>query len=134
MDKIHKVLLVDDDNITNFINIRLIRKMGIAEEVVSSQNGAEALDYIKNKASGTQSCPELIFLDINMPVMNGFEFLEAFNSADSCTKKPVVVILTTSSNENDMLRLKQSALVSGFLNKPLTEAKMQEVYKTHFAA
>jgi CheY-like chemotaxis protein len=129
MAKIDTVLLVDDDNITNFINARLIRKLNIANQVQVSVNGQEALRYL----SGMQKrCPDLIFLDINMPVMNGFEFLQSYSQKSFCSSRPVIIILTTSSDHTDLEHLKKYSDVVGFLNKPLTEEKISSVIKSHF--
>jgi CheY-like chemotaxis protein len=127
MRKIKTVLLIDDDSINNFINERLIKKCQISEEVVVMLNGNEAILYLKEKLKIKESCPELILLDINMPVMDGFEFLAAFKNLDFANKSEVnIVMLTTSSNPHDMEKLNNSA-ISGYLNKPLTEAMLTGV-------
>lgn len=133
MEKLHKILLVDDDTITNFMNERLLKKLNISEEVKVSINGLEALNYIKDESS-SKECPELIFLDINMPVMNGIEFLESFKDCNCCERKPVVVILTTSSDPGDLDKISNFPFVGGFLNKPLTEQKIQDICSKHFVA
>lgn len=127
MSKINSILLVDDDQINNFINKRIIGKLNIADNVSIASNGEEALDYIQKYCKKSGSCPELIFLDINMPVMNGFEFLNEFKNIDLNNKNQVkIIVLTTSSNPGDMQKLKQYS-IKGFLNKPLTEKKILEI-------
>jgi CheY-like chemotaxis protein len=130
MDKID-VLLIDDDNISNFINARLINRLSIACKVQVKLNGQEALSYINE---GDEKFPDLIFLDINMPVMNGFEFLQSFRQGRNTNRKAVIIILTTSSDGNDLEELRKYPEVCGFLNKPLTEDKITSVLRTHFAA
>ena len=123
MDKYKKILLVDDDETSNFLNELLIKGMDIVEEVSIASNGQEALSYLENERG---SFPQLIFLDLNMPVMDGFEFLEAFEKAHT-TKVPVF-ILTSSNNFKDYERAKQFD-VAGYLIKPLTEEKIKGVLK-----
>lgn len=131
MKKINCVLLVDDDTINNFINERLLRKANITEEVKVALNGKEALDYLSSR-SEDKGVPELILLDINMPVMDGFEFLDAFEKLDLKNKDNVVIVmLTTSTNPNDTQRLIKSG-VAGYINKPLTEQKLLDILQRHF--
>jgi CheY-like chemotaxis protein len=126
MHKINSILLVDDDQINNFINKRIIRKLDIANHVDIALNGEEALEHIQKICEETGNCPELIFLDINMPVMNGFEFLNEFKNLSLQNKKEVkIIVLTTSTNPGDMQKLKEHS-IKGFLNKPLTEKKIIE--------
>lgn len=128
--KLKRILLVDDDNINNFINQRLIKKLNIAEEVSVAVNGEEAIKTIMN--ANNEHWPELILLDINMPVMNGFEFLEEYKKLDIPNKDNVVIVmLTTSTNQNDMARSKDIP-IRGFLNKPLTEDKLEKIMKDYF--
>jgi CheY-like chemotaxis protein len=133
MKKLNCVLLVDDDSINNFINERLIRKTNITEEVKIVLNGREAIDFLTQSSADGKPSPELILLDINMPVMDGFEFLEAFKKMELKDKSSVIIVmLTTSTNPNDTQRLNNSG-VSGYLNKPLTEVKLNEVITKHFS-
>src|SRR4051812_6490290 len=127
MKKIEKIQLIDDDKITNFINYRLLSILDISTEIKTSANGLDALYQMNNESS----CPELIFLDINMPVMDGFEFLSSFNSCSCSMHKPVIVVLTTSSNYEDMNRMRENPLVSCIMNKPLTEQKIRVVLEKY---
>jgi CheY-like chemotaxis protein len=127
MTKINSILLVDDDQINNFINKRIINKLYIADDVKTALNGEEALNFIQEKCNETGHCPELIFLDINMPVMNGFEFLNEFKNLPISNKEDVkIIVLTTSTNPGDMQKLKDYS-IKGFLNKPLTEKKILDI-------
>ncbi len=130
MKKINCVLLVDDDNINNFINERLLKKLNITHNVKVAMNGEEALDFLKSNAENL--FPELILLDINMPVMDGFEFLQEYKKADFDGKQPpYIIMLTTSTNPNDVDKVKKSD-VAGYINKPLTEPKIMEIVQKHF--
>ncbi len=127
MKKIDKILLVDNDSVNNFLNARLLKKLEIANEINVALNGKEAINHL-NKSD---SCPELILLDINMPVMDGFEFLNSYKTHTS--SDPVIVVLTTSSNENDIRKLENHPSVMGYLNKPLTAEKINLVMEKHFS-
>ncbi|WMJ74484.1 response regulator [Cytophagaceae bacterium ABcell3] len=122
------VLLVDDDSINNYINERLLKKMNICENIKVLLNGEEAIKHIEQEIAQDNSyTPDLILLDINMPVMDGFEFMEAFKKLDLEKKEKVVIImLTTSTNPGDMDRVKHS-IASDFINKPLTEDKISGI-------
>ena len=74
--KLNSILLIDDDIATNFIHTRLIKKTLVVDTIITKLNGEEAMEYLTTKKDGEYPQPELIFLDINMPVMNGWEFIE----------------------------------------------------------
>lgn len=134
MRKLNHILLVDDDTINNFINEKLLKKLDCSHKISVSINGEEAIQFLKRIcAEDYTKCPELILLDINMPVMDGFEFLEQYKKLDFPNKQSVIIVmLTTSTNPNDTERLNQSG-VAGYINKPLTEAKLKEVMEKYFA-
>jgi CheY-like chemotaxis protein len=132
MQKINSVLLVDDDNINNFINERLIKKLAMTQHVNIAVNGEEALDFLRKKNSVQEAMPDLILLDINMPVMDGFEFLKEYEKLEIADKEKVVItMLTTSTNPGDMDKFSK-AKVASYINKPLTEPKLIEIMKKHF--
>ena len=131
MDKLTTTLLVDDDETTNFVNQMLLEDMGVTEDVLVANNGQEALELVRQRCQ-EGLCPELILLDINMPVMNGFEFLEEYEQLSFPNKQSVVVVmLTTSLNPQDMDRLRDLPN-EGFLNKPLNEKMVKELLREHF--
>ncbi|MBX9853506.1 MAG: response regulator [Cytophagaceae bacterium] len=121
------VLLVDDDGVTNFINHRLIKKLNLTDCIQSAINGNEALRYIKDFISkNDQNCPELILLDINMPVLDGFEFLDEFQKLNINNRDRVkIIMLTTSTHQKDVLKIAKDTKI-GYINKPLTEEKLKE--------
>jgi CheY-like chemotaxis protein len=131
MNKIALVLLVDDDYTTNFVNQLLLEHMQVAEKVLLAQNGKEGLEMIRQVCEESL-CPTLILLDINMPVMNGFEFLEAYQKLEFAHKQSVVIVmLTTSLNPRDIKQMDELP-IQGYLNKPLTEAMVHELLQKHF--
>lgn len=114
------ILLVDDDNIFNFLNTKLLEASGIASEIHTAGNGQEALDLLNNYFTGTTSLPDVILLDLNMPVMDGFGFLEAFKKLNLPRKERVSIIIVTSSEDpKDMARAKQLGITS-YLTKPVS--------------
>lgn len=132
MKKLKCAMLIDDDSINNFINERLLKKLQVSEQVKVVLNGEEALKYIKQQNANAQPCPELILLDINMPVMDGFEFLNEYQKLNFPDKKSIIIVmLTTSTNPNDTERLNNSG-ASGYVNKPLTEPKLLDIMKQFF--
>lgn len=127
--KINCTLLVDDDMISNFISEKYLQKMGVSEEVKIVTNGEMALKYIE-ECGENSLCPELIFLDINMPVMNAFHFLDIYKNKyrDAPGK---IIILSTSSHPNDIDKLYQFG-ITDYINKPLSTAKIAEIMEKHF--
>lgn len=128
--KLKKILLVDDDDTSNLLTTMVISDMNITEGVDVASNGEEALNYmIENchniESGGQKKCPGLILLDINMPIMDGFEFLEAYKSRLDIDGKIPVVMLSSSSNTKDFDRAKTFD-VKGYIVKPLNEEKLQE--------
>jgi CheY-like chemotaxis protein len=132
MNTLSAILLVDDDSTTNFLNQLLLEDLQASQEVLLASNGWEALQLIQQL--GVQDkCPQLILLDINMPEMDGFEFLEAYQALEFKQKQSVViVVLTTSMNNKDIERM-QHLPIKAYLNKPLTEEKVKDLMQQHFA-
>jgi CheY-like chemotaxis protein len=126
------ILLVDDDETTNFIHRCLLEDLGVTGRILVTYNGREALETIQQEKVKDNYCPMLILLDLNMPVMNGFEFLEAYQQSEEAIKRAVaVVVLTTSLNPKDIDKVKDKG-VAEFLNKPLAQNKLKEVLEKYF--
>lgn len=131
--KLKNILLVDDDEATNYIHKRVIMQMNCAENVVVKDSGIDALQYLKTETEGKYPQPDLIFLDVNMPAMDGWEFLEEYNNlTEDQLAKSIIVMLTTSLNPDDRDKANTIPLISGFLSKPLTEEKMEQVQQNFF--
>ena len=127
MNRFNSCLLIDDDTITNFLSKKLIEKYNIANGIYTVQNGEEALKFIVNYDPDFNSCPELIFLDINMPVMDGFQFLDIYKDLTFLNKEKVVLIMLTNSNKQEDIDKCMSYAVSHVLQKPLTEEKFTQL-------
>ena len=131
MKKLNSILLVEDDEAINYISQMVIKKLDCANHVQVAWNGADALEYIKQCGEHACQPPELILLDINMPGLNGWEFLEEYCKLND-NKKVVVVMLTTSLNPDDKKRADSNPVIAGFKNKPLTPAVMEEILSQYF--
>jgi CheY-like chemotaxis protein len=133
MKKLNKVLLIDDDPATNFIHRRVIDKYGFAEMIVEKLNGKEAIDYLTTEENSCYPQPELIFLDVNMPLMDGWEFIDAYeNLPETQQAGPVIVMLTTSLNPADKERAESSQIIRGFQNKLLTVDALDSILAEHY--
>ncbi|SRR5258706_3682115 len=131
--KLDCIMLIDDNNDDNFYHERVIRKNNSANTVISIESGVEALEYLKNRKDHPDAHPDLIFLDINMPGMNGWEFIEEYKKLDDELRcKAVVVMLTTSDNPDDKDKAKNLGILGDFKTKPLTKEMLHEVIVKYF--
>ena len=134
MKKIACILLVDDDSTTNFLNELLLQDLDVADQVLIAENGVEALRILARLAMTHPGASVLVLLDVNMPVMNGFEFLEAYQQVPVPPARAVVIVmLTTSLHPRDMERLRQWP-VTGLVSKPLSKKKVDAILQEHFPA
>ncbi|MFH6982492.1 response regulator [Marinoscillum sp. 108] len=131
--KIDCILLVDDDEDCNFFHERLIKKMECADRVEASLTGNDALDFLRSSVNGQHPRPNLILLDINMPGMDGWGFLEEYNKLSEDQKAQIVVVmLTTSLNPDDRVKAESDPNVGAFANKYLDEESLLEILKANF--
>ncbi|MEO0944731.1 MAG: response regulator [Pseudomonadota bacterium] len=125
MSKINRAILIDDEKFDQMAYRRLMNGMPEIGEIVSFHYADDALDHLKEN---TQTDGDVIFLDINMPRMNGFEFLEAANREfGEGFNASVIVMLTTSLNPSDVSRASEYGSVKAFINKPLTRTHIRDV-------
>ncbi len=129
MQKLASVLLVDDDPTTNFLHEQLLLSLGVTEKCLVAENGAEALTLLADTQANDAACPDLVLLDVHMPVMGGIDFLEAYVQPPQ--RPPVVIILTTSLHARDQARM-PGLPVADWINKPLTRAKVNDILQQHF--
>jgi CheY-like chemotaxis protein len=118
-----KILLVDDDEASIYITQRILNKAEIEAEVLLAKHGQEALEIVKEVCQQEQ-CPELILLDINMPVMDGFEFLEELQKSTDLSSAPIkIVLLSSSTHELDLAKAKKYPVID-YIEKPLSPEKL----------
>lgn len=128
MKKLQSILVVDDDFASNYLTRAILEDMDIAENVHTATNGEEALKFIKQQCQDIQQfCPELILLDVNMPVMNGFEFMEQFNNMKGLKNTNTTVVMLTSSNSERDTQKAIEYKVACYLEKPLNEDSLRSV-------
>ena len=120
------ILLIDDDKDDNFLHTRTIKKSDITKEVASFLDAEDALAYLKSAESKK---PDLIFLDINMPKMNGWDFLNEYTKLPDDKKGSIVVMLTTSVNPDDKHKALSFQNVVSYTNKPLTQMELLDLIK-----
>ncbi len=133
--KLERIVLIDDDESTNFLHERLIIRKACTQDIAIFQSAEKALDYLHVKQPVEADSPVLIFLDINMPRMDGWDFLERYRSSkDIARPNHVVIMLTTSLNPDDRTRAGTYKEVAGFYSKPLTPEILDEVLHEHFGA
>ena len=130
MKKFNSILLIDDDKASNYLAKVIISDIGITAPLEVSTNGKEALDYLEACcANGEDGFPDLILLDINMPVMDGFEFLEKSQYLPCMQKhRPLIIILTSSQYHSDIERAR-SYQINHYISKPLTEEQLREIFE-----
>lgn len=132
MQNLATVLLVDDDVTTNFLNQRLLTKLAMVEQVLVARNGAEALTRLTHLWETTPDQRVLVLLDVNMPVMDGLEFLDAYQQLPpDQQQRAVIVTLTTSLHAHDLGRLAELPVME-LVSKPLTREKLTILLQRHF--
>lgn len=126
-----QILCIDDDPITLMLCKKVITKASFSNEIITSQNGEEALHYFNTiKSNNTEDKPnqhpQLIFLDLNMPVMGGWEFLDHFSTTDySEFNTTKVIVLSSTIDPEDLEKAKTYPMVIDFLSKPITIAMLE---------
>ena len=122
------VMLVDDNDTDNFISKRIIEITKFASRVEVKSSGKGALDYLKENQSKPEDLPNIIFLDINMPIVDGFVFLYEFEKFNEVVRnKCKVIILSSSDNKRDIDKIVNNNHVIKFITKPLTEVALDEI-------
>jgi CheY-like chemotaxis protein len=128
------VLLIDDDDICNLISSKTLQRMGFADEIHVAMNGEQGISLLEDHFQNSTAMPDVILLDLEMPVMNGFEFLEAFRKLPIPNKESIkIIIVTSSSDPNDMRKAKTMG-ISHYLTKPISEEKLMTILQEHSLA
>jgi CheY-like chemotaxis protein len=125
---INLVMLVDDNDTDNFISRRIIEITKFAKNVEVKNSGKSALEYLEREQDNPSKLPDIIFLDINMPIVDGFVFLFEFEMfPDELKNKCKVVILSSSDNKRDIEKIVDNEHVIKFITKPLTDQALSEI-------
>ena len=111
-----EILIIDDSPAFNHLTKLTIERAGVDCSITELSNGQRALTYL---AQATR-CPDVILLDINMPVMDGFDFLDEYSRANKCTGSTLIYMLTSSSQDIDRIKVKAFGIVKGYFEKPLS--------------
>ena len=128
MKNIEILALVDDDNTFVFITKKIIEKTNRVKEVKVFNNGLDALNYLKDNLNTAYMLPEVIFLDLSMPIMDGWQFLDEFLTIKSeNTKRITIYICSSSISPHDISRAKGISAVTDFIIKPVTKDKFTDI-------
>lgn len=118
-----EILIVDDSPAFNHLTKITIQKSDADCHIVDMSNGQRALQYLEE----SNACPDVILLDINMPVMDGFDFLEEFIRLGKCNDKTEIYMLTSSSQDVDKVKAKSFNIVKDYFEKPLTGENLEKI-------
>jgi CheY-like chemotaxis protein len=133
--KLKCVLLIDDDEINNFLHENILRSVGIAETIETAETVQDALELLRPHDDKDCEKPDLIFLDLNMPGLTGWDFIDEYKKLKTaCNLTSVIVVLTTSVNPDDGTRASRIGEVAEFRNKPLTDKMVDEIVQKYFVA
>lgn len=130
---LRRVLLIDDDEVNNFVCESIIRSHNFAEEVLSFERAEDAIEFLKKSSHSTsKDFPDLIFLDINMPGMDGWSFIEEYRQLpEQCTKHCCLFMLSSAVDRKDIMNAKSNEEVKEFFSKPLSP-EILDIIKEEF--
>jgi CheY-like chemotaxis protein len=133
--KLKCVLLIDDDEIINFLNHHVLKNAGIAQSIEIAETVKDALQLLEYNEVEGSPFPELIFLDLNMPGMSGWDFIEEYKKIkNESGLHSIIIVLTTSVNPDDNMRANKISEIAEFRSKPMTNAMVNEIVHKYFVA
>ncbi len=129
MEKLKCFLLIDDSKATNFFNKTIIEKVGCVEEVIIAENGRSAMEFITSGIT-----PEIIFLDINMPIMNGWEFIAEYQKLEDVFKKSIIILMLGAElSDAERKKAEESIEIKEFQQKMLTKETVCKIVSKYFS-
>ena len=123
-------MVIDDDPITSIMLEKINASVNFAKEVLSFYSAVDGLDYLLSLNDKVKAAPQVIFLDISMPIVSGWQFLERYSALDFPLEKTAIYMLTASADQSDINRAKKFAHVHDYLVKPLTVSRLQAIQAT----
>ena len=133
MIKLSSVLLVDDDPLTNDLNERLLKHLGVADRYLAVNDGVDALAALEDLAADAHpTSPVLVLLDVKMPGMDGMAFVEAYQRLPEAQQQAVVIVMHTASMSSVDLGRVESLPIAGLVSKPLSKEKLDTILQLHF--
>lgn len=121
------ILLVDDDQTCNFLSMKALERIGQVNDIHTASNGEEAIDLFNTFYLKSHFLPDIILLDLNMPIMNGFDFLQAFSKLNIDGKEQIKIIVVSSSLNMDDISLAKKLGATDYVPKPLTAERLRGV-------
>jgi CheY-like chemotaxis protein len=131
-DNLSCILLIDDDYTVNFLHENIINSAKITRSLEIAETGEKGLELLKDSIKGKHEKIDLVFLDLNMPKMDGWRFIEEYKKIQNPNQRPVILILSSSANPDDQLRAEKTNEVAGFYHKPLTSDVLKNIVRKHF--
>ncbi|SFH19891.1 response regulator [Pedobacter insulae] len=126
--KYRKVLIIDDAQIDRYMAEKMMKKYEFSNEIITVESAMDALELLESFKTNPEALPDLIFLDINMPQMNGFDFLDEYEKLpELIRKKCIIIMLSSSLHPEDRQRALQNPHVFTFLSKPINAEKLREL-------
>lgn len=119
------LLIIDDDSICSFINTRVAQTSGAFKQITSVHNGKDALDFLQEVCAGNTQAPDVILLDLNMPLISGFDFIEGLRKLPIPNKENIDIVILTSSDQQTDMEHARNLGINHYLLKPLTVNDLQ---------
>ena len=121
--------VIDDDEIFTFLYKRLMSTIKVVDKTLFFENGKLAIDYFRQNADHAENLPDLVLLDLNMPVLDGWQFMDEFLKLGPLNKKITLYIVSSSVDENDIRKALMYSEVSDFIIKPVTQTVLRKIFE-----